>query len=98
MAPVPAWIWETVGGGSGQTVDLSILSYIMYIFVIASSVQFVEMYVRKFFPPLYKSFGVFLPLIAVNCAILGGSLFMVERSYDFIEATVFGASSGSVGT
>ncbi len=51
-------------------VDLSILSYIVYIFVIASSVQFVEMYVRKFFPPLYKSFGVFLPLITTNCAIL----------------------------
>jgi len=54
----------------GQGADLSILSYIVYIFVIASSVQLVEMYVRKFFPPLYKSFGVFLPLITTNCAIL----------------------------
>jgi electron transport complex protein RnfA len=54
----------------GEGADLSILSYIVYIFVIASSVQLVEMYVRKFFPPLYKSFGVFLPLITTNCAIL----------------------------
>ena len=54
----------------GEGADLSILSYIIYIFVIASSVQLVEMYVRKFFPPLYKSFGVFLPLITTNCAIL----------------------------
>ncbi len=58
-------------------VDLSVLSYIVYIFVIASSVQFVEMYVRRFFPPLYKSFGVYLPLITTNCAILFGCLMIL---------------------
>jgi Na+-translocating ferredoxin:NAD+ oxidoreductase subunit A len=61
------------------SVDLSILSYIVYIFVIASSVQFVEMYVRKFFPPLYKSFGVFLPLITTNCAILFACLKILQK-------------------
>jgi len=55
---------------TGRAMDLTILSYIVYIFVIAASVQFVEMYVRKFFPPLYKAFGVFLPLITTNCCIL----------------------------
>jgi electron transport complex protein RnfA len=69
-APVTAAIWSALNPDSELTVDLSILSYIVYIFVIASSVQFVEMYLRKFFPPLYKSFGVFLPLITTNCAIL----------------------------
>ena len=59
--------------------DLTILSYIIYIFVIASSVQFVEMYLRKFFPPLYKSFGVFLPLITTNCAILFACLEILKR-------------------
>jgi len=68
-AALPAWVWDLVGG-TGSAPDLSVLSYIVYIFVIASSVQFVEMYVRKFFPPLYKSFGIFLPLITTNCAIL----------------------------
>ena len=63
----------------GEGADLSILSYITYIFVIASSVQFVEMYVRKFFPPLYKSFGVFLPLITTNCAILFACLEIMKR-------------------
>jgi electron transport complex protein RnfA len=82
QAPVPVWIWETVGGGSGQNVDLSILSYIIYIFVIASSVQFVEMYVRKFFPPLYKSFGVYLPLITTNCAILFACLEIMKQLQD----------------
>ncbi len=60
-------------------VDLSVLSYIVYIFVIASSVQFVEMYVRKFFPPLYKAFGVFLPLITTNCAILFACLEIMKH-------------------
>jgi len=78
-APLPAWIWKAVGGSPEQTLDLSVLSYIMYIFVIASSVQFVEMYVRKFFPPLYKSFGVFLPLITTNCAILFGCLEILKN-------------------
>ena len=63
----------------GQGADLSILSYIVYIFVIASSVQLVEMYIRKFFPPLYKSFGVFLPLITTNCAILFACLEIMKH-------------------
>jgi len=62
-----------------KAVDLTILSYIVYIFAIASSVQFVEMYVRKFFPPLYKSFGVFLPLITTNCAILFACLMIMSK-------------------
>jgi len=80
-APLPEWVWQTVSGRDG-TVDLSVLSYIMYIFVIASSVQFVEMYVRRFFPPLYKSFGVFLPLITTNCAILFACLEIMKRLDD----------------
>jgi len=71
-------------------VDLSFLSFIMFIAVIASMVQLVEMIVEKFAPSLYASLGIFLPLIAVNCAILGGSLFMQEREYTSIaEATSF---------
>jgi len=81
-APLPDWIWKSVGGDPKTTVDLSVLSYIMYIFVIASSVQFVEMYVRKFFPPLYKSFGVFLPLITTNCAILFACLEILKNLQD----------------
>ena len=78
-----------------ESVDLSFLSFIMFIAVIASMVQLVEMLVEKFSPTLYSSLGIFLPLIAVNCAILGGSLFMQERAYnDIIEATVFGLGSG----
>ena len=69
-APLTAWIWSVCGGDAATVVDLSILNYIVYIFVIASAVQLVEMYVRKFFPGLYKAFGVFLPLITTNCAIL----------------------------
>tara|TARA_B100000902_G_scaffold351834_1_gene362089 strand:- start:114 stop:731 length:618 start_codon:yes stop_codon:yes gene_type:complete len=76
-------------------VDLSFLSFIMFIAVIASMVQLVEMVIEKFSPALYSSLGIFLPLIAVNCAILGGSLFMQERNYSSItEATVFGLGSG----
>ena len=76
-------------------VDLSFLSFIMFIAVIASMVQLVEMVVEKFAPSLYTSLGIFLPLIAVNCAILGGSLFMQEREYTSIaEATSFGLGSG----
>ncbi len=63
----------------GEGADLSILSYIVYIFVIAASVQFVEMYVRKFFPPLYKAFGVYLPLITTNCCILFACLQIMAR-------------------
>ncbi len=76
-------------------VDLSFLSFIMFIAVIASMVQLVEMIIEKFSPTLYSSLGIFLPLIAVNCSILGGSLFMQEREYGNIaEATVFGLGSG----
>ena len=76
-------------------VDLSFLSFIMFIAVIASMVQLVEMVIEKFSPSLYSSLGIFLPLIAVNCAILGGSLFMQERDYSsIVEATVFGLGSG----
>jgi Na+-transporting NADH:ubiquinone oxidoreductase subunit E len=76
-------------------IDLSFLSFILFIAVIASMVQLVEMVVEKFSPGLYSSLGIFLPLIAVNCAILGGSLFMQERGYETLaEATVFGLGSG----
>ncbi len=76
-------------------VDLSFLSFIMFIAVIASMVQLVEMVVEKFAPALYTSLGIFLPLIAVNCAILGGSLFMQQREYESIaQATSFGLGSG----
>ena len=76
-------------------VDLSFLSFILFIAVIASMVQLVEMIVEKFSPALYSSLGIFLPLIAVNCAILGASLFMQERAYaNITEATVFGLGSG----
>lgn len=76
-------------------VDLSFLSFIMFIAVIASMVQLVEMVVEKFAPALYGALGIFLPLIAVNCSILGGSLFMQERNYNSIaEASVFGLGSG----
>ena len=76
-------------------VDLSFLSFILFIAIIASMVQLVEMVVEKFSPALYASLGIFLPLIAVNCAILGGSLFMQERDYQNIaEATSFGLGSG----
>ncbi|MEY1639140.1 NADH:ubiquinone reductase (Na(+)-transporting) subunit E [Tenuifilum osseticum] len=80
---------------SFANLDLSFLSFIMFIAVIASMVQLVEMVVEKFSPSLYNSLGIFLPLIAVNCAILGGSLFMQEREYETLaEATVFGVGSG----
>jgi len=76
-------------------VDLSFLSFIIFIAVIASMVQLVEMVIEKFSPALYSSLGIFLPLIAVNCAILGGSLFMQEREYaNIAEATSFGLGSG----
>ena len=81
-APLPVWVWQLAGGDPATQIDLSVLSYIVYIFVIASSVQFVEMYVRKFFPPLYRSFGVYLPLITTNCAILFGSLEVMKHLQD----------------
>jgi Na+-transporting NADH:ubiquinone oxidoreductase subunit E len=84
-----AWINPSLG-----SLDLSFLNFICFIATIASMVQLVEMILDKFFPKLYHALGIFLPLITVNCAILGGSLFMVERSYGLAQATVFGFSSG----
>ena len=74
--------------------DLSFLGLLSYIGVIAALVQILEMFLDKYVPALYAALGVFLPLITVNCAILGASLFMVERSYDFGESVVFGFGSG----
>ena len=74
--------------------DLSYLQFLMFIASIAAVVQVVEMAVDKFSPKLYAALGIFLPLIAVNCAILGGSLFMVERKYTFSQAVIYGIGSG----
>lgn len=74
--------------------DLSFLNLLVFIGTIAAMTQLVEMAMDKFFPALYSTLGIFLPLIAVNCAILGGSLFMVERDYTLAESTVFGFASG----
>lgn len=76
-------------------VDLSFLGLISYIGVIAAMVQILEMVLDKYFPLLYNALGIFLPLITVNCAILAGSLFMVEREYSFGESIVFGLGSGT---
>lgn len=85
-----AWLGE-----SFADVDLSFLSFMIFIAVIAAIVQLVEMVVEKYSPSLYNSLGIFLPLIAVNCAILGAALFMQEREYETLaEATVFAAGSG----
>ena len=87
-----ALIW--LGEGFSD-VDLSFLTFMVFIAVIAAMVQLVEMVVEKFSPALYNSLGIFLPLIAVNCAILGAALFMQEREYEnVLEATVFGVGSG----
>jgi Na+-transporting NADH:ubiquinone oxidoreductase subunit E len=75
-------------------VDLNFLQFIVFISVIAAVVQLTEMAVEKFSPALYGTLGIFLPLIAVNCSILGGALFMVGRPYNLAEATVFGFGSG----
>jgi Na+-transporting NADH:ubiquinone oxidoreductase subunit E len=74
--------------------DLSFLGLITYIGVIAAMVQILEMLLDRFFPALYQALGIFLPLITVNCAILGGSLFMVERGYDLPESAVYGFGTG----
>lgn len=84
-----AWI-----GPAFEEINLEFLQYIMFIAVIASMVQLVEMVIEKVSPALYGTLGIFLPLIAVNCSILGGSLFMVQRDYLLSEATVFGFGSG----
>ena len=74
--------------------DLSFLGYLSYIGVIAAIVQILEMVLDRFFPALYNALGVFLPLITVNCAIMGASLFMVERDYNFSESVVYGIGAG----
>ena len=84
-----ALIWAGIEG-----VNLTFLGFISYIGVIAAMVQILEMTLDRFFPPLYNALGIFLPLITVNCAILGGSLFMVERDYNFPESVVFGFGTG----
>jgi len=76
------------------TVDLSFLQFIVFISVIAAVVQLTEMVIEKFSPALYGTLGIFLPLIAVNCSVLGAALFMVGRPYNLTEATVFGLGSG----
>ena len=77
-----------------DTLDLSFLGFLSYIGVIAAMVQILEMFLDKFVPALYNALGVFLPLITVNCAILGTSLFMVSREYDLAESVVYGFGSG----
>ena len=90
-----AWINPEFGTDGAHPVDLSFLSFIVFIAVIASFVQLVERVVEKFTPTLYNQLGIFLPLIAVNCAILGGSLFMQEREYATLgEASAFALGSG----
>ena len=79
---------------SFETVDLSFLRLLCFIATIAALVQFVEMFIDKFSPTLYNSLGIFLPLITVNCSILGSSVFMHERAYTLGESLVFGVSSG----
>jgi Na+-transporting NADH:ubiquinone oxidoreductase subunit E len=78
-----------------ETLDLSFLGLIIYIGVIAAIVQILEMFLDKYVPALYNTLGIFLPLITVNCAILGGSLFMVERDYTFAESVTYGVGSGA---
>jgi Na+-transporting NADH:ubiquinone oxidoreductase subunit E len=87
-----ALAWTGIEGM--EDVDLSFLGLISYIGVIAAIVQIMEMFLDKFVPALYNALGVFLPLITVNCAILGASLFMVERDYDLAESTVYGLGAG----
>jgi len=82
-------------GENYATIDLTFLSFITFIAVIAALVQLVEMAIDKFSPALYTALGIFLPLIAVNCAILGSSLFMAERDYSLGESFVFGLGSGT---
>jgi Na+-transporting NADH:ubiquinone oxidoreductase subunit E len=81
-------------GSQYADVDLSFLAFISYIGVIAAVVQVLEMVLDRFFPPLYNALGIFLPLITVNCAILGACLFMQQREYDFVESSVYGVGCG----
>lgn len=87
-----ALTWTGIPGM--ENVDLSFLGLLSYIGVIAAIVQIMEMFLDKFVPSLYNALGVFLPLITVNCAIMGGSLFMVERDYNLSESAVYGLGSG----
>ena len=89
-----SWVNADFGVNGTNVIDLSFLNSIIFIAVIAAMVQLVEMTLDKFAPKLYISLGIFLPLIAVNCAILGGSMFLVERNYTFVESTVYGFGSG----
>jgi Na+-transporting NADH:ubiquinone oxidoreductase subunit E len=84
-----AWKWAGL-----PDVDLTFLKLVSFIGVIAAMVQILEMTLDRFVPRLYRALGIFLPLITVNCAILGGSLFMVERHYDFEQSFVYGIGSG----
>lgn len=86
-----SWAWL---GEDYASIDLSFLGLITYIGVIAAMVQILEMFLDKYIPALYNALGVFLPLITVNCAIMGGVLFMVERDYNFPESVVYGLGSG----
>ena len=88
------WFAGLTGMEAIGTLDLGFLQFIMFIAVIASVVQLVEMIIEKFSPSLYGSLGIFLPLIAVNCAILGSSMFMVQKEYSFTESVVFAITSG----
>ena len=81
-------------GEDFASIDLTFLTFITFIAVIAALVQLVELFIDKFSPTLYQALGIFLPLIAVNCSILGASLFMDERDYNFGESVVFGVGSG----
>jgi len=89
-----ALTWIPVYGHSMANVDLSFLGFLSYIGTIAAAVQLMEMFIDRYVPALYVALGVFLPLITVNCAILAGSLFMVERDYTFADSVVYGVSSG----
>jgi len=84
-----AWAWA-----GWPEIDLSFLGLVSYISVVAAMVQILEMTLDRYFPVLYRALGIFLPLLTVNCAILGGTLFMVERNYDLGESVIFGAGSG----
>ena len=89
------WLDSSYGVGQPNEIDLSFLSFIMFIAIIASMVQLVEMIVERFAPALYGALGIFLPLIAVNCAILGGSLFMQQKDFSNVgESAVYGLGSG----
>ncbi|GED42841.1 NADH:ubiquinone reductase (Na(+)-transporting) subunit E [Cobetia marina] len=87
-----ALTWTGLEGA--ESIDLSFLGYLSYIGVIAAIVQILEMFLDKFVPALYNALGVFLPLITVNCAILGAALFMVQRDYSFGESVIYGVGAG----